>query len=78
MVDGLKPNLLRISQFCDSGYEVMFNKNICTVMNGFDKSVVFKGKRKGNVYKIKFSELYDQKVVCLISVNDEKWICTGG
>jgi len=28
-VDGLKHNLLSISQFCDSGYEVVFDKNTC-------------------------------------------------
>lgn len=52
----------------------MINKNICTIMNEYDKSVVFKGKRKCKVYKINISELADQKVVCLLSVNHEKWI----
>lgn len=59
LVDGLKHNLLSISQFCESGYEVMFNKNNCIVKNESDKSTMFKGKRKRNVYKIKFSELVD-------------------
>jgi len=27
-----------------------------------------------NVYKINFSELVDQKVICLLSVNDKKWV----
>lgn len=40
-------------------------------MNESDKSLVFKGKRKGNIYKINFSELADQKVVFLLLVNDE-------
>ena len=74
LVDGLKHNLLSISQFCDSGCKVMFNKNICIVMNEFDKSVGFKGKRKGNVYKINFIEPTYQKVVFLLLVNDEKWV----
>src|SRR4030043_238255 len=39
-----------------------------------NKSIVFKGSRKDNVYKINFSDLADQKVVCLLSVNDEKWM----
>src|SRR4030066_111983 len=73
LVEGLTHNLLSISQFCDSGYEVKFDKSFCTVMNS-DKSIVFKGSRKGNVYKINFSDLTDQKVVCLLSVNDEKWM----
>ena len=71
-VDGLRHNLLSISQFCDSGYDVMFDKSNCTVINKNDKSIVFKGKRKNNVYKIYFYELADQKVVCLLSVNDKK------
>jgi len=35
---------------------------------------VFKGKRVENVYKINFSEMVDQKVICLLSMNDKKWI----
>jgi hypothetical protein len=43
-VDGLRHNLVRIGQFCDSGYDVMFDKNTCTIINKNDKSIVFKGK----------------------------------
>ena len=74
MVDGLKHNLLSISQFCDNGYDVLFDKTSCTVVNKDDNSTIFKGKRMDNVYKINFSELVDQKVVCLLSVNDMKWV----
>src|SRR4030066_2403253 len=56
LVEGLTHNLLSISQFCDIGYEVVFDKSFCTVMKP-DKSVVFKGSRKCNVYKIIFSDL---------------------
>lgn len=49
LVSGLKYILLSISQFCDSGYEVLFNKNLCSVINESDESILFKGKRKGNV-----------------------------
>jgi len=59
VVDGLRNNLLSTTQFCDSGYDVMFDKSKCTVINKSDKSIVFKGKRKNNVYKINFSELAD-------------------
>jgi len=74
LVDGLEHNLLSISQFCDNGYDVMFNKTNYTVVNKNDNSIVFKGKRMENVYKINFFELVDQKVVCLLSVNDKKWV----
>ena len=42
----------------------------CIVVNKDDNSIIFKGKRIENVYKINFSELVDQKVICLLSVND--------
>jgi len=57
LVDGLKHNLLSVSQLCDNGYDVLFVKNNCTIINTHDQFIVFKGKRRNNVYKIKFSEL---------------------
>jgi len=74
LVDGLEHNLLSISQFCDNGYDVMFEKTNCTVINKDNKSIVFKGKRVENFYKINFSELVVQKVICLQSMNDKKWV----
>jgi len=74
LVDGLRHNLLSISQFCDNGYDVLFVKNNCTVINKNDQSIVFNGKRRNNVHKINFSELTDQKVLCLLSMSDKKWM----
>ena len=71
LVDELKHNnLLTISQLCDSDYEVVFDKNKCTVINPSDKSIFFIGKRKNNVYKINFSNLAYHKVVCLLLMNE--------
>lgn len=53
-IDRLKHNLLSIIQFCDSGYEVVFNKNIYIVVNDSENFIVLIGKRKGSVYKINF------------------------
>ena len=74
LVDGLNYNLLSISQFCDIGYDVLFVKNNCTVINTHDQSIVFKGKRRNNVYKINFSERTDQKILFLLSMSDKKWL----
>jgi hypothetical protein len=71
-VDGLKHNLLSISQFCDSGYKTIFDKDTCTVINVSDKSTVFVGQRKDNVYKINYSDLVDHKAICLLPMNDGK------
>ena len=56
LVYGLEHNLLSISRFCDNGYDVMFGKTNCIVINKDNKSIVFKGKRVENVYKINFYE----------------------
>jgi len=74
LVDGLEHNLLSISQLCDNGYDVMFEKTNYTIINKDNKFIVFKGKRVKNVYKINFFELVDQKVICLLSMNDKKWV----
>jgi len=39
LVDGLEHNLLSISQFCDNGYDVMFEKSNCT--ESANKSITF-------------------------------------
>jgi len=49
LVNGLKHNLLSISQFIDNGYDVMFDKTNFTVVNKNDNSITFKGKRIDNV-----------------------------
>jgi len=74
LVYDLEHNLLSISQFCDNGYDVMFGKTNSTVINKDNKSIMFKGKIVENVYKINFCELVDQKVICLLSMNDKKWV----
>ena len=66
-VKGLKHNLLSISQLCDSGYDVAFNKGECTIRNS-DGSPLFTAKKQGNLYKIKLGELSSQNVLCLVSV----------
>lgn len=57
IVDGLKHNLMSISQLCDSEYGVSFNKGKCIVKN-CDDSLFFITKRQENLYKIKLNELY--------------------
>ena len=68
-VEGLKHNLLSISQLCDSEYSVFFNKYECVVL-WKDKSPLFSAKRKGNLYQIKLGDLTDQTVSCLLSVKE--------
>ena len=74
LVDGLMHNLLSISQLSDNDYDIIFNQKSYKVVSQKYGFVLFNGKRKNNIYKIKISELKCQNVKCLLSVNDEQWV----
>ena len=44
-VDGLKQNLLSISQLCDKGFKIEFNKNYFLISEAISGKVVHIGKR---------------------------------
>ncbi|KAI0508078.1 hypothetical protein KFK09_014212 [Dendrobium nobile] len=46
LVDGLKHNLLSISQFCDNGFIVQFFANSCIV--SLSNNIILQGKRINN------------------------------
>ncbi|RDX73915.1 hypothetical protein CR513_46399, partial [Mucuna pruriens] len=71
-VKGLKHNLLSISQLCDSGYDVSFNKGECIVKD-YKSSIIFSVKRLNTLYKIDMTNLTNQNVTCLVSINDDHW-----
>ena len=74
LVDELMHNLLFISKLSDNGYDIIFNQNSSKAISQKDGSILFNGKRKNNIYKIKLPELKSQNVKCLLSVNDEQWV----
>ena len=57
LVDGLKHNLLSISQLCDKGYKVVFESSMCIVTSPTDASTRFIGHRHGNVHMIDLDNL---------------------
>ncbi len=72
-VKGLKHNILSISEFCDSGYRVIFDKSKCEIRK-LDQIVVFIAARYNNLYKIDLDDLSDQSVTYLYSSGDERWL----
>ena len=50
LVDGLKHNLISISQLCDMNYKFFFDANSCQVIYTRSKEMKLKGNRIGNVY----------------------------
>jgi len=57
LVDGLKHNLLNVSQLCNKDNLVVFLPTRCLVVNMNTADVVLRGKQHKNVYKICISSL---------------------
>ena len=51
LVEGLKHNLLSISQLCDKGYKVSFTKTCCIIEHA-EQNIVFKGVRVNNIISV--------------------------
>ena len=74
LVDGLKHNLLSVSQLCDKGNRVIFEPKECFVTHIKENKVIFKGERVNNVYTIDLSSLTNQGVECFIAFKDDSWM----
>jgi transposase InsO family protein len=70
LVDGLKHNLLSVSQMCDRGCEVLFTSKDCKIKSINSRQVVAKGIRtENNVYVLK-----ESREKCHLSKHDESWL----
>ena len=73
LVDGLKHDLLSISQLCDKGFRVVFDKNNCIIENASDRKVLFVGNRDDNVYTIDLNDCPTNDK-CLSVLLDNSWL----
>ena len=73
LVDGLMHNLLSISQLCDKGYEVIFDKSKCLINESKNNQVIFEGQKNGNVYTINIAK-YINHEKCLASIQEDSWL----
>ena len=73
LVEILKYNLIKISQLCDKGYKVVFDKSRCVIENACDDKILFVGNRCGNVYTIdiKCTSTHDK---CFSALYDDGWL----
>ena len=54
LVESLGFNLMSVSMLCDLNMIVLFGKYRCLVLMESDKSLVFEGYRKGDLYMVDF------------------------
>ena len=76
LVDGLKHNLLSISQFCDKGYNVDFRKERCLISNRKDEKLALQGVRKGNLFIADLSSSSNGEVRCFYNKasSEQSWL----
>ena len=73
LVNGLKHNLLSISQLCDKGFKVIFEASHCIIKDIQKDKTIFMGHRCDNVYAINISK-YDGHDRCFSSMHDQSWL----
>jgi len=73
LVDGLKHNLLSVSQLCDKDNLVVFSSNRCMVVNMNTRNTVLRGKQHKNVYKVSIPSLFQNHLTCLSVLDVMGW-----
>jgi len=72
-VEGLKHNLLSISQLCDKGFKIRFTKDECLIEDEVTQEVMLIGKRINNIFMISLDDV-SLKVKCLVANNNDSWL----
>ena len=70
-VDGLKHNLLSISQPCDKVFKIEFNKNCCLISEAISDKGVHIGKIIGNIYMLNIEHASFHELSCLVIKIDD-------
>ena len=74
LIEGLKHNLLGISQFCDRGFKIIFDDFSCDILDKKINTCVLSSYRENNVYMIDMHNL-DCNATCLNAFNKYSWLC---
>jgi len=72
LVEGLKHNLISITQLCDKGFKVMFEPNSCLIYDACG-SIVLIGKRVNNIYLLDLHHA-SFSIHCLLTKEDDTWL----
>ncbi|KAK2979096.1 hypothetical protein RJ640_005847 [Escallonia rubra] len=73
LVDGLKFNLISISQLIDSGHKVKFEGDQCLISHASAGGTLV-GKRDGNIYTLSFDAFDSSHEVCLSAQHNDIWL----
>ena len=62
---------MSISQLCDRGFKIEFNKNCCFICEAISGEVVHIGKRIGNIYMLNIEHASFHELSCLVCKIDD-------
>ena len=71
LVDGLKFNLLSVSQLCDKGNKVIFDKEKCVVPDDKSGNCILTAHRSNNVYTLNTNKVAGESLKCLKTLKDD-------
>jgi len=72
LVEGLKHNLISISQLCDKGFKVMSEPNNCLIYDAHGKIILI-AKRVNNIYLLDLHHA-SFSIHCLLTKEDDTWL----
>ena len=72
--EGVKYNLLSISELCNKGYKIVINKDCCTISNPISNEIKFVGNRIGNTYMLNVDCATSSNLAYLNSSDDLSWL----
>ncbi|KAK2995575.1 hypothetical protein RJ640_000051 [Escallonia rubra] len=73
LVDGLKFNLISISQLIDSGQKVQSEGDKCLISHASNGGTLV-GKRDGNIYTLSFDAFDPSHEICLSAQHNDIWL----
>ncbi|KAK2967248.1 hypothetical protein RJ640_016040 [Escallonia rubra] len=73
LVDGLKFNLISISQLIDSGHKDQFEGDKCLISHASNGGTLV-GKRDGNIYTLSFNASDSSHEICLSAQHNDIWL----
>jgi len=65
---------LSISQLCDKGFKIAFNKNCCLICEAKTSEVVHIGRKIGNIYMLNIEHASFHELSCLENKIDDFWL----
>ena len=69
--EGLKFNLLSVSQLCDKGHKVVFDKDKCVVQDEESGKCILTAPRPDNVYIVHTNHVVGESLKCLKALKDD-------